>query len=279
MQQANVVEAHAGNVSVLHKGLAGLWEFLLVLIVVADNRQDLLGGNVNRHPVRDFEAGLLTAHLMLVTLNVEFAVALVNLAVPVVRVHAVRGNALHRQLLALEAIQIAHVRGGQIDVPVHAQYLEALYRRWSLIRPVGNALGVLQVRRVVINNQIVSIYRLRDRPVPQGAEVNLLKGRATKAQHEQHAVGVGVILCSRRCQVMVQVFLKRLSKLVFIQRRIVIVVADFHRAVSRQHLRAGIGLKAQHRLQKEWVPHPVHALDRRSFCGASEAGNLNLEAK
>ena len=142
-----------------------------------------------------------------------------------------------------------------------------------------NALGVLQVRRVVINNQIVSIDRLRDGPVPQGAEVNLLKCRTAEAQHEQHAVGVGVILCGRRCQVMVQVPLERFGKLIFLQRRVVIVVADFHRAVSRQHFRAGVGLKAQHRLQQKGVPHPVHALDRRSFCGAAEAGNFNLESK
>ena len=276
MQQADVVEAHARNVGVLHNALASLGQFLRVLIIVADNRQDLLGGNVNRNPIRDFEAGLLAAHLMLETLNVEFASAFVNLAVPVVRVHAVRGNTLNRQLLALETIQTGHIRGGEINVLIHTEYLKALNGRRPHIRPMRNALGIIQVRCVIINNQIASIDRLRDRPVPQGTEVNLLKGRTTKAQHKQHSIGVGIILGGRYRQIMVQVLLKRLSKLIFIQRSVVIIIADFHRAVSRQHLRAGISLKTQHRLQQERVPHSVHALDRRSFCGASEAGNFNL---
>ena len=64
-------------------------------------------------------------------------------------------------------------------------------------------LGVAQVGRRVVHDEVVGVHALGHRAPAQGAEVDLLEGRAAKAQHEQHAVGVGVVLGRRGREVVV----------------------------------------------------------------------------
>ena len=78
---------------------------------------------------------------------------------------------------------------------------------------------------------------------------------------------------------MVQVPLKGVRQLVRLERGLIVVVADLHRAVSRQQLRPGIGLKAQDSLQQEGVPDLAHALHRSAVSAALQTGHFDLQAQ
>ncbi len=142
-----------------------------------------------------------------------------------------------------------------------------------------DALGVAQVGCRVIDDQVVGVDRLAYRTVAQRAEIDLLKGRAAKPKHQQHAVGVWVVFRRRGCEIMVQVALKRVCHQILFQDGVVIVIADFDRAIRGQQFGAGVGLEAKHGLQKQRVAHPAHALNRGSVHSATLIRDLNLETK
>ena len=78
---------------------------------------------------------------------------------------------------------------------------------------------------------------------------------------------------------MVEVLLEGVSHPVALGRAGVAVVSDLHRAVGRQHLRAGVGLEAQNGFLQERVPDLGHALDRCAVVAPLDAGKLDLEAQ
>jgi hypothetical protein len=168
--------------------------------------------DVDGHPVRDLEAGDLALELVLEALEVELAVALVDLAVPVLRVRRRGRQALLLLLRAVHRVQLGRVRRRQFEVAVDAEDLQALHRRRPHHDPMGDPLGVPQVRRVVVDDQVLGVDGQADRPVAQRAEVDLLERRAAEALHQQHAVGVRVVLRGHRRQVVVGVLLERLGQ-------------------------------------------------------------------
>ena len=188
---------------------------------------------------------------MLEARDVQLAVALVDFAVAVFGAIAASRDALLRVFLALCRVKRRLLRHGQVGVLVDAEDLQSAHSRGLHVAAVRDALGVLKVSRRVVDDQVFGVDGLGDRTVAQRAIVNLLEARAAEAEHEQHAVGVGVILSRHRRQVVVEVALQRVGALVLLQVRIVVVIADLDGSVSRQQLGACIGLKSQHSLQQE----------------------------
>ena len=167
----------------------------------------------------------------------------------------------------------------QIGVAVDANDLQALDRAGAHIHSVRDALGIRQVGGGAVHDQVVGIHALADGAVAQRAEVNLLERCATKAQHQQHAVCVGVILPRRAGQVVVHVLFKGVGDLVALGGAAVCVIADFDGAIGGQQFRARVGLKAQHSLLQKRVANLGHALDWRTIGSAVQARYLDLEAK
>ena len=128
VEQANVVEAEAGDEGVLDEVRARLGQVCLVLVVVADDGQDFAGGQVDGHPVGDLKAGLLALVLVLEAGNVQLAVALVDLAVAVLGPEGASRDALLRPLLALRRVEVGVLGHRQVNVAVDAEDLEALDR-------------------------------------------------------------------------------------------------------------------------------------------------------
>ena len=278
VQQPNVIEPEAGHEGVLDEVLARLRQFA-VLIVVPHDGQDLLGAGVDRHPVGDLEAGHLALEFMFKALDVQLAVALIDLAVAVVRVGDRDGNALLAALLKLHAIKLGHVGGVKVNVLVHAQDLHAPHHAGAHIHPVGDALGVAQVGGGVVHNQVFCIHRLRHRTVAEGAEVNLLERGAAEPQHQQHAVGVGVILGGHRSQVVIEVILQSIGQPVLFEVGVVAVVANLDRAIGGEQLAPGIGLEAQYSLKEQGVANAAHTLYRGAVSGPLEAWDFDFEAQ
>ena len=69
MKQSNVVEAKSRNKRILHEYFAGGWK-LISLIVIADDRQDLLGAGINSDAIWHLKAALLAFPFMLEASNV-----------------------------------------------------------------------------------------------------------------------------------------------------------------------------------------------------------------
>ena len=216
---------------------------------------------------------------MLEALDVQLAIALVDFAVAILRVRGHVSHALRRALGALGAVEVGGLGLGQVDVAVRAQQLQSLHRRGPQIGAVRDALGVAQVGRAVADDQVVGVDGLADRAVAQRAIVDLFEGRSAEAQHQQHSVGVGIVLGRRVGQVVVQVALKRTGKLVLLEVGVVVVVADLDGAVSRKKLGTCIGLKTQNGLKQQRVPDLAHTLDRRAVGRALKPGDFHLEAQ
>ena len=276
VKEADVVEAEARHERVLDERGSRLGQ-VVSLVVVADDGQDLLRGDVNGHAVGDLEAGDLALVLVLIVRDVQLAVALIDLAVAVLGPVGRLGDALLRALFALRRVEVGLLRHRQVAVLVDAKDLEAAHGRGPHVGSVRDALRVRQVGCGVADDQVIGIDGLADRAVAQRALVDLLEGRAAEAEHQQHAVGVGVILRRGRGQVVVQVALERVGALVLAEVGVVVVVADLDRAVGRQQLAAGVGLKAQDGLKQERVADAAHALDRRTVSGPADVGHLDLE--
>ena len=125
VEQADVVEAEAGHEGVLDEVRARLGKLGLVLVVVADNGQDFAGGQVDGHAVGDLQPALLALVLVLEAGDVQLAVDLVYLAVAVLGAEAARRDPLLGPLLALRRVEVGVLRGGQVNVAVDAEDLEA----------------------------------------------------------------------------------------------------------------------------------------------------------
>ena len=216
---------------------------------------------------------------MLKALDVQLAIALIDFTIPVVRVHDIRRDAFLRLLFTLKAIKAVRVWCAEISVLIHAQDLQAFYHAGLQERAVRDTLCILQISRAVVHDQIISINRFGNGTIAQRAVVHLLERGAAEAKHQQHAVSVRVILGRHRRQVMVEVALQRICKLIFLQAGVVIVIANFHRPIGGQQLRPRISLEAQHCFKQQRVPHLGHAFDRRTVSSASKAGDFNLQAK
>ena len=104
VQQANVIETHAGDEGVLNKPLLCGRQVLIVFVIVPDNRQDLTRRLINRHDVRNLKTRDLFLVLMLKARNVEIAIDFVNQSVAVIRVKAAVADALLAINLALISI-------------------------------------------------------------------------------------------------------------------------------------------------------------------------------
>ena len=211
--------------------------------------------------------------------DIQLAVALIDLPITIVRVHRRKCNTFDLFLHALSSIKVSIFRRRQLNIAVNTEDLQPFDRRWAHSDAVRHAASITQVCRGIVDNQIIRINALGHRPVTERAVVNLLKRGSTKPQHQQHAIGVRIVLRCRAGQVMVQVFFQGVGQLVLIQHRLIGIIADLYRPIGRQHLTAGVGLKAQAGLKQQWVPHLAHALDGRTVSRASKAGDLNLQAQ
>ena len=78
---------------------------------------------------------------------------------------------------------------------------------------------------------------------------------------------------------MIEVTLKGVGHTVISGRRVVVVVPDLDRPVSREEFGAGIGLEAQDRLQQQRVTDAADAFDRRTIGTAAKARNVQLQAE
>ena len=139
--------------------------------------------------------------------------------------------------------------------------------------------GVLQVSGGIVDDQVVSIDALDDGAIAKRAEVALLEGCATKAQHKQHAVSVGVVFGSHRRQEVVHIPFERVGELILFEGAVVVVIADLDRPIGGQQLGAGIGLKAEHSFEQERVADLGHALHRSAIRRSLQTGDLDLQAK
>ena len=213
MQEADVVEAQTRHERILDEYLLGGREPVF-LLVVPHHTQDLAAGGVNRDAIRDFQTRRLALPLVFVASNVQFAVALINLAVTVLMVHHRVGHALLCVLLFLRSVKLRLLRLRQSDVAVSADDLHALYNGRAHHDAMRDPLGALQISRRVVNDQVFSINALRHRAVAKRAVVNFLEAIAAKADHEQHAVGIRVVFGRRDRQVVVHVLLKGRRKLI-----------------------------------------------------------------
>ena len=170
-----------------------------------------------------------------------------------------------RLFFSLERVKRRLARCRETDVLVDAQNLHSLDDRGPHVNAMRDALGIRKVGRGVIDDQIVGINGFRYRSISKRAEINLLESRATESEHQKHAVGVWVVLGRNRRQVMVEVALQRIGKLICLERSLIIVVANFDRAISRQKLRSGISLEAKNRFEQKRVTNFAHALDGRAI--------------
>ena len=279
MQQADVIEAKTWYKRIFDEVDARLWQVGGVLIEVAGDRQDFARRHVDGDTVRDFEASLLAFVLVFVALDVQFAIDLINLAVAVIWVGRGGCDALLRALSVLRRIGRDLVGRVQIGVAVDANDLQALNRAGAHIHPMRDTLGIRQVGGGAVHDQVVSIHALADWAVAQRAEVHLLEGCTAKAQHQQHAVCVGVIFARRAGQVVVHVFFEGVCDLVARQSAAVCVIPNLHGAVSGQQFGSCVGLKAQHGLLQQGVANLGHTFDWRSIRSAVETRYLDLEAE
>ena len=275
MQKPEVVEPHPRNECVFHEVLARLRKLRSVLIVVPNNRQHLTAAHVDRDTVRDLEPSFFALAGVFEPNDVKLAIAFVNLAITIVWVHLVCGNALLRFHLELRRVEGDLLRGAQGDVFVDSQDLHPLHRRRSHVDAVGRTARVGQVCRSVVHNEVVRIDRLAHGSTTQWAEINLLERGAAEPKHEQHAVGVGVVFPSGAGQVMVQVFFEVVGQRVGVQRCIVVVLANLHWSVRGQQLGACVGLKPQHCLEQQGMAHLAHALDRSTVRRTRNSRELN----
>ena len=151
---------------------------------------------------------------VLETLDVEFAVALVDLAVAVFRVLRLRHQALLGLFFTLQGVQLRCVRHAEVSVFVDTENLQALDGRRAHEKAMRDAFCVRQVGRGVVHDQIVGIHGLGHRTIANRAVIDLFERRTTKPEHQKHAIGVGVILGRDRSQVVIEVFLQRIGLLV-----------------------------------------------------------------
>ena len=140
-------------------------------------------------------------------------------------------------------------------------------------------LGIGQIGRAVVDDQVIGIDRLDHRPVAKRAIIPLFERRAAKAQHQQHPVSVRVIFGRNRRQEVVQVRFQRIGQLVFLRILVVVVVADLNRPVSRQQLGTRIGLKAQDSFKQQRMANLTHTINRRTVRSTRQRWHFNLEAQ
>ena len=278
MQKANVVEAQTRHKRVLDEHPARGRQPVF-LLVVPHNAQDLAAGNVNCDAIRDFQTGRLALPLVFKASNVQFAVALINLAVAVLMVHHRVGHTLLCVLLFLGGVELRLHGLGQGNVTVRANDLHPLHNGRAHHDAVRDALGAVQISSRVVNDQVFSVNALRHRAVAERAEVNLLEAVTAKANHEQHTVSVRVILRRRDCQVVVHVLLKRSRQFIKLYARVIAAIPDLDGTVSGQKFRAGICLKTQYSLKQKRMANLAHAFDGCAIACTLHARKLNLEAQ
>ena len=155
-------------------------------------------------------------------------------------------------------------------------------------------LALREVCGRIVHDQVRRVHRFADRTIPKRAEIDLLERRAAEPEHEQHAVGVRVILGRHTRQIMVHVLLKRVAKTVLcctvdptIGRLVlwtiiedgVVGITDLDRTICRQHLGTGIGLEAEHRLLQQRMANLRHALHWSTIRCPLKPGNLDLGSR
>jgi len=139
----------------------------------------------------------------------------------------------------------------RLPISVREVVMMGRYGRIGILRePDGEDRKVVQD---VI--QLVGTSTLADRPIPQWAIVNLLEGGPTEAEHEQHAIGVRVILARDSRQVVVEILLERVSKGILLNCGCNSIIPDFNRAISGQHFATGVRLESQHCFKQQRVAH------------------------
>jgi len=280
VQQADVIEAQPRHERVLHERCTRLRQHSrLRLVVVAGDGQDFAGGYVDGHAVRDFQTCDLALELVFMALDVQFAVDFVDFAVTVIGVGRRGRDALLRCLGLGGGVRRDLHRGGQFDVAVDAKDLQALDGRRLEVDAVRDPHGGRQVGRGVVDDQVVGIHAVAGRTVPQRAEEHLLERRATEAQQQQHAVGVGVVFAGGRGQEVVHVLFERIGDLIALRGRAVGIVPDLDRTIGRQQFGAGVRLETQHSLLQQRVPDLGHAFDGCAVTSALQPRQFDLETK
>ena len=255
MQQADVVEPEARHERKLDEDATGDRQLLGLFLVVSDDGQDCLGRDVYRDAVGNLQAGLFTLELVRVLLQVQLAVALVDLVVAIFGARGRRRQALLVLLSLFEAVGLGRQGRAEGEVAVRANELHPAHHRGPHHDAVRHPLGVLQVRGGKIDDQVIGVDRFRHRTPAQGAIVDLLEAVTRKSDLKHHSVRVGIVFRRGRRQEVVHVALKVVSQLIFRQIGVDIVVSDLERAICRQHFTPSVGLEAQNGLQKQRVTH------------------------
>ena len=196
--------------------------------------------------------------------DVGLAIALVDLVVTILRARAGRCLAFLIVLGLLQGVDLGGHRRSELDVSIDAEQLHALQQRRRHVDTVGDTLGVVQIGRAVVHDQIGGGHGLADRALTQRAVVDFLEHHTAEAELQQHAIGVGIVFARHLGQVVVEILLECLGQLVVCRVAVVVVVADLDRAVGRQELAAGIGLKAQAGLEQQRMTATA-----RTFYGAA----------
>ena len=163
---------------------------------------------------RNFLTGRVVFHLVLKTGNFYLAIALVQFPILVVRLGVRRWrNALGLVDLCVDRVFCRrHPLHRQRDVAVGANQLHPAQCAGPHHDSVRNPAGAVNVGRSVADDQILGVDRRNNRAPLDRVVVALFEGNAGEPQHQQHAVGIRVILFRRFRQVMIEVFFECLGE-------------------------------------------------------------------
>ena len=128
MKQTNIIKPHSRHKRIFNEVFACLWQFLVIFVVIANNRKNFLCADVNGHTVRNFKAAFLAFVFVFKPFNVQFTIDFIDFTVAVLRTLRVIGNALLAVLRPLHRIQIAFFGIAQGYIPVHTKDLQPLDR-------------------------------------------------------------------------------------------------------------------------------------------------------
>ena len=144
---------------------------------------------------------------------------------------------------------------------------------------MGNAFGIAQIGGCIVDDDIIGVDRFNDWAIAQWAEISLLEPSTAEPNHQQHAIGIGVVFLGGRCQIMIDVTFQRIGVLILLQICVVVVIADLRRTIHRQQLRPSIGLEPQACLKQQRMPNLAHALDRSTIRSTRQSRNFDFQAE
>ena len=260
VQQAPSVQAEAANVGIVDERRARI-AILVVLVPVAAKLEDLAAVLVDRHAIRQQQA-LVAQMARRKPIKVKLAIAFVDRVFAVFLPRRLNVDALDVGFLEIDHRVLRRWRR-KLDVAIHAEELHALHDRRAHLDALRDPASIGEVGRGVVHDQVLSVDAFGHRTPAHRVHVDLLEARASEHCHQQHAIGVGVVLLRLLREIEVEVLLKAIGQLVRLRRSLAHVL-DLDGAVRREKLGACIGPCHQHGFKQQRVPHHGHALDRRT---------------